>query len=124
LVAVSKTFPPEAVRERASGDCADFGENYVQEGVEKIQELSRSGPPGITSARLQSNKTRAIAEHFDWVHSIDRAKIAARSAEARGPGRASFSLYPGQRVGRGDQERRRSIGSGGSSPSGWRRCRA
>ncbi|HEY6242031.1 MAG TPA: YggS family pyridoxal phosphate-dependent enzyme [Burkholderiales bacterium] len=84
LVAVSKTFPPEAVREAAQAGQRDFGENYALEGVEKILELRPLGLIWHYIGPIQSNKTRAIAEHFDWVHSIDRAKIAARLSEARG----------------------------------------
>src|SRR5213594_2531818 len=65
LVAVSKTFPPEAVREAAQAGLRDFGENYVQEGVEKIRELSSLGLTWHYIGPIQSNKTRAIAEHFD-----------------------------------------------------------
>src|SRR6266571_1089780 len=92
LVAVSKTFPPEAVREAAQAGLRDFGENWVQEGVEKIRELSALGLTWHYIGPIQSNKTRAIAEHFDWVHSIDRAKIAARLAEARGAGRTELQV--------------------------------
>src|SRR3989441_7458984 len=92
LVAVSKTFPTEAVREAAQAGLRDFGENYVQEGVEKIRELSSLGLTWHYIGPIQSNKTRAIAEHFDWVHSIDRAKIAARLAEARGPGQSKLQV--------------------------------
>lgn len=85
LLAVSKTFPAEAVREaRAAGQIA-FGENYVQEGVAKIEALAdlRGELEWHCIGPLQSNKTRAVAEHFDWVHSIDRLKIAERLAEQR-----------------------------------------
>jgi pyridoxal phosphate enzyme (YggS family) len=85
LLAVSKTFPAEAVREaRAAGQIA-FGENYVQEGVAKIEALSdlRAGLEWHCIGPLQSNKTRQVAAHFDWVHSIDRLKIAERLAEQR-----------------------------------------
>src|SRR5260221_9931449 len=92
LLAVSKTFPPEAVREAAQAGLRDFGENYVQEGVEKIRELSALGLTWHYIGPIQSNKTRAIAERFDWVHSIDRAKIAARLAEARGPGQTELQV--------------------------------
>lgn len=87
LLAVSKTFPAEAVREaRAAGQIA-FGENYVQEGVAKIEALSdlRSELEWHCIGPLQSNKTRPVAVHFDWVHSIDRLKIAERLAEQRPP---------------------------------------
>ena len=92
LLAVSKTFPPAAVREAAQAGLRDFGENYVQEGVEKVLELSPLGLTWHYIGPIQSNKTRAIAEHFDWVHSIDRAKIAARLAEARGPERSELQV--------------------------------
>ena len=92
LLAVSKTFPPEAVREAAQEGLRDFGENYAQEGIEKIRELSTLGLTWHFIGPIQSNKTRTIAEGFDWVHSIDRAKIAARLAEARGPGRSELQV--------------------------------
>src|SRR5213076_3530569 len=83
LLAVSKTFPPQAVREAAQAGLHDFGENYAQEGVEKIRELSALVLTWHYIGPIQSNKTRAIAEHFDWVHSIDRLKIAQRLSEQR-----------------------------------------
>ncbi|HEY6722029.1 MAG TPA: YggS family pyridoxal phosphate-dependent enzyme [Burkholderiales bacterium] len=86
LVAVSKTFPSEAVQDAAQAGQRDFGENYAQEGVGKIDELRALGLTWHYIGPIQSNKTRAIAEHFDWVHSIDRAKIAARLSESRDPG--------------------------------------
>lgn len=85
LLAVSKTFPAEAVREaRAAGQIA-FGENYVQEGVAKIEALAdlRGELEWHCIGPLQSNKTRPVAEHFDWVHGIDRLKIAERLSEQR-----------------------------------------
>ena len=92
LVAVSKMFAPEAVREAAQAGLRDFGENYAQEGIEKIRELSALGLTWHFIGPIQSNKTRTIAEGFDWVHSIDRAKIAGRLAEARGPGRNELQV--------------------------------
>lgn len=86
LLAVSKTFGPVAVAEAAAaGQCA-FGENYVQEGVEKIAALREAGVAGLEwhcIGPLQSNKTRLVAEHFDWVQSVDRLKIAQRLSEQR-----------------------------------------
>lgn len=85
LLAVSKTFPAEAVREaRAAGQRA-FGENYVQEGLAKIEALAglRAELEWHCIGPLQSNKTRPVAEQFDWVHSIDRLKIAERLSEQR-----------------------------------------
>lgn len=85
LLAVSKTFPAEAVREAYARGQTAFGENYVQEGVAKIAALQdlRDRLQWHCIGPLQSNKTRVIAEHFDWVHSIDRLKIAERLAEQR-----------------------------------------
>jgi len=85
LLAVSKTFPAEAVREARSAGQIAFGENYVQEGVAKIEALSdlRAGIEWHCIGPLQSNKTRPVAAHFDWVHGIDRLKIAERLAEQR-----------------------------------------
>jgi len=85
---VSKTFPADAVREaHAAGQCA-FGENYVQEALAKIEALADLRPQleWHLIGPLQSNKTRVVAEAFDWVHSIDRLKIAQRLSEQRPPG--------------------------------------
>lgn len=84
LLAVSKTFGPEAVREALAAGQLAFGENYVQEGVEKIAAVG--AVPGIEwhcIGPIQSNKTRPVAEHFDWVQSVDRLKIAQRLSEQR-----------------------------------------
>ena len=85
LLAVSKTFPAESVREACAAGQIAFGENYVQEGVAKIEALSdlRAGLEWHCVGPLQSNKTRPVAAHFDWVHGIDRLKIAERLAEQR-----------------------------------------
>ena len=84
LLAVSKTFPAEQVAAVAALGQRDFGENYVQEGVDKITELqSVAGLVWHCIGPLQSNKTRLVAEHFDWVHSVDRLKIAQRLSEQR-----------------------------------------
>lgn len=87
LLAVSKTKPVEAILEAAeAGQCA-FGENYVQEGCDKVQFFAEHHPELNLEwhfiGPLQSNKTRLIAEHFDWMHTIDRAKIAQRLSEQR-----------------------------------------
>jgi len=84
LVAVSKTFASADVREAAEAGHRDFGENYVTEGVDKIQELRALGLTWHYIGPIQSNKTRPIAVNFDWVHSLDRARIAARLDQARG----------------------------------------
>ncbi|MBI3347863.1 MAG: YggS family pyridoxal phosphate-dependent enzyme [Burkholderiales bacterium] len=85
LLTVSKTFPAEAVREAfAAGACA-FGENYVQEGLAKVDALAdlRDQIEWHLIGPLQSNKTRPVAEAFDWVHSVDRLKVAQRLSEQR-----------------------------------------
>lgn len=85
LLAVSKTFPAVTVREAFDAGQRCFGENYVQEAVDKIAELAdlRSQITWHLIGPLQSNKTRVVAEHFDWVHTIDRLKIAQRLSEQR-----------------------------------------
>lgn len=84
LLAVSKTKPALAVRQAHAAGQLAFGENYVQEGVAKIVELA--DVPGLEwhfIGPLQSNKTREVAEHFHWVHSLEREKIARRLAGQR-----------------------------------------
>jgi hypothetical protein len=85
LLAVSKTFPAEAVRAAHSAGQRAFGENYVQEAIAKIDALAdlRANLDWHFIGPLQSNKTRAVAERFDWVHSVDRLKIAQRLSEQR-----------------------------------------
>ncbi len=83
LLAVSKTFPPEAVAQAAACGQRDFGENYIQEGVEKIASLAHLPLVWHCIGPVQSNKTRLVAAHFDWVHSVDRLKIAQRLSEQR-----------------------------------------
>jgi len=86
LLAVSKTFGPEAVREAHAAGQTAFGENYVQEGVEKIALLADLPLEWHCIGPLQSNKTRLVAQHFAWAHTIDRLKIAQRLSEQRPPG--------------------------------------
>jgi pyridoxal phosphate enzyme (YggS family) len=85
LLAVSKTFGASAVREAFEAGERRFGENYVQEGIDKIAALAdlRSRVEWHLIGPLQSNKTRVVAEQFDWVHSVDRLKIAQRLSEQR-----------------------------------------
>ena len=95
LIAVSKTFPAEAVVQAANAGQRHFGENYLQEAVDKIARVKEMAPAlsdGDVDANsliwhfigpLQSNKTRAVAEHFGWVHSIEREKVARRLSEQR-----------------------------------------
>lgn len=82
---VTKTFPASDVREAFEAGERRFGENYVQEGVDKVEALSdlRGQVEWHLIGPLQSNKTRVVAERFDWVHSVDRLKIAQRLAEQR-----------------------------------------
>lgn len=83
LIAVSKTFSPADVRAAAACGQRAFGENYVQEGARKVAALSDLPLEWHFIGPIQSNKTRQIAETFDWVQSVDRAKIAQRLAEQR-----------------------------------------
>ena len=85
LLVVSKTFQAPAVREAFDAGERRFGENYVQEGLEKIAALAdlRAQIEWHLIGPLQSNKTRVVAEQFDWVHSVDRLKIAQRLSEQR-----------------------------------------
>jgi hypothetical protein len=83
---VSKTFGAEAVAEAHAEGQRAFGENYIQEGVDKVlacQALGLAGLEWHCIGPVQSNKTRLVAEHFGWVHSVDRLKIAQRLAEQR-----------------------------------------
>ena len=85
LLAVSKTFPAVTVRDAFHAGQRWFGENYVQEALDKIAELAdlREQITWHLIGPLQSNKTRVVAEHFDWVQSVDRLKIAQRLSEQR-----------------------------------------
>lgn len=83
LVAVSKKQPLSAVLEAAAAGQHEFGENLLQEGLEKIRTAGRDDLIWHFIGHLQSNKTRAVAEHFDWVHTIDREKTARRLSEQR-----------------------------------------
>ena len=87
LLAVSKTFAADAVHEAFDAGQRAFGENYVQEALEKIDALRelRTQLQWHLIGPLQSNKTRVVAEAFDWVHSVDRLKIAQRLSEQRPP---------------------------------------
>jgi pyridoxal phosphate enzyme (YggS family) len=89
LLAVSKTFPPEAVLEAMQAGQRAFGENYVQEALDKMEAVAQAAP-GVPVewhfiGPIQSNKTRPIATHFAWVHTVDRLKVAQRLSEQRPP---------------------------------------
>lgn len=83
LLSVSKKKPLEAILEVAAAGQRHFGENFVQEGVEKIKNSGRDDLIWHFIGHLQSNKTRDVAEHFQWVHTIDRLKIAKRLSAQR-----------------------------------------
>jgi len=83
LLAVSKKQPLEKIREAAAAGQREFGENFVQEGVDKIEALSDLDLTWHFIGHLQSNKTRVVAEYFDWVHTIDKVKTARRLSEQR-----------------------------------------
>ncbi len=94
LLAVSKTFPAEDIARAAALGQTAFGENYVQEAVDKMAAL-RPDWPALQwhfIGPLQSNKTRDVAEHFDWVHSIDRLKLAQRLSDQRPAQRAPLQV--------------------------------
>lgn len=83
LLAVSKTWPLSCVVDAADAGQRAFGENYVQEGIDKIASISGRNLEWHFIGPLQSNKTKPVAEHFDWVHSIERLKIAERLSAQR-----------------------------------------
>ena len=85
LLAVSKTFSADDVRQVAACGQRDFGENYIQEGVDKITALQDIQPALVWHCigPIQSNKTKLVAEHFDWAHTLDRLKIAQRLNDQR-----------------------------------------
>ncbi|WP_286886696.1 YggS family pyridoxal phosphate-dependent enzyme [Pseudomonas sp. UBA7456] len=92
LLAVSKTKPAAAIRELHAAGVHDFGENYLQEALTKQQQLIDLPLTWHFIGPIQSNKTKAIAEHFDWVHSVDRLKIAQRLSEQRPAGLAPLNI--------------------------------
>jgi len=87
LLAVSKTFPAVTIREAVAAGQHRFGENYVQEALDKMAELAdlRDQIEWHMIGPIQSNKTRPVAEHFDWVHTVDRPKVAQRLNDQRPP---------------------------------------
>ena len=98
LLSVSKTFSADAVREAVLAGERSFGENYIQEGVEKIAAVRAMGLPGGEALQwhcigpIQSNKTRLVAEHFDWAQTVDRLKIAERLSAQRPEGLAPLQV--------------------------------
>lgn len=86
LLAVSKTFGADAVADAVAAGQRAFGENYIQEGVEKVAALRLLSPASLQwhcIGPIQSNKTRLVAEHFDWAHTVDRLKTAERLSAQR-----------------------------------------
>jgi len=93
LIAVSKTKPASDIEQVYRAGQREFGENYLQEAIDKIQQLEQLNDiKWHFIGAIQSNKTRPIAEHFDWVHSVDRIKIARRLAEQRPAGRKPLNI--------------------------------
>lgn len=96
LLAVSKTFPAEAVREAALAGQRAFGENYIQEAVDKMAAVRAMADVSALQwhciGPIQSNKTRLVAEHFDWAHTVDRDKIAQRLNDQRPDGLAPLQV--------------------------------
>ncbi|HXZ96159.1 MAG TPA: YggS family pyridoxal phosphate-dependent enzyme [Burkholderiales bacterium] len=92
VVAVSKGFPASKIEEAYLAGQTSFGENHAQEGVEKILALESLPLEWHFVGPIQSNKTRVIAEHFSWVHGIERSKIAERLSLARPKGRAPLQV--------------------------------
>jgi pyridoxal phosphate enzyme (YggS family) len=92
LVAVSKTQPPERIREACDHGCRDFGENYVQEAIAKMALLRDAPVRWHFIGHLQTNKAKEVAMHFDWVHGIDRARLASALSKARSAGRPALDV--------------------------------
>ncbi|NND66252.1 MAG: YggS family pyridoxal phosphate-dependent enzyme [Halioglobus sp.] len=92
VLAVSKTKPAEDIRAAHAAGLSHFGENYLQEALAKIEALSDLELTWHFIGPLQSNKTRAVAEHFDWVHTVDREKIARRLSQQRPPHLAPLNV--------------------------------
>ena len=92
LIAVSKAHPAQAVREAWLGGQHSFGENYLQEALDKMAALGDLPLEWHFIGPIQSNKTRPIAEHFDWVHGIDRHKIAERLSDGRPAGKPPLQV--------------------------------
>lgn len=92
LLAVSKTFGPEAVRDAFAAGQRAFGENYIQEAVEKMALLADLPIEWHCIGPIQSNKTRLVATHFDWAHTVDRLKVAQRLSEQRPQGKPALQV--------------------------------
>jgi PLP dependent protein len=111
LLAVGKGQPAATLAAAAALGLRDFGENYLQEALPKLEALRELGLTWHFIGQVQSNKTREIAAHFDWVHTIDRARVAQRLSEQRPPGRAPLQACIQVRLGA-------EPGKGGVEPAG------
>ena len=92
LVAITKSHPPEAIRDAFAAGLRDFGESYVQEALPKIAALTDLAATWHFIGRLQGNKAREVAATFDWVHAVDRARIAAALSRGRPEGAADLNV--------------------------------
>ena len=92
LLAVSKSQPAAKIREAHAAGCGNFGENYVQEALPKIAALAALPITWHFIGHLQTNKARDVAEHFDWVHGVDRAKLAAALSKLRPAARGDLNM--------------------------------
>lgn len=92
LLAVSKTKPVSLIRQLAAAGQQAFGENYAQEAIDKAQQLAELPLEWHFIGPIQSNKTKGLATHMDWIHSIDRLKIARRLSEQRSPERSPLQV--------------------------------
>ena len=92
LIAVSKTRSTKEIQEAVDAGQVHFGENYLQESIEKINFFKGSGLIWHFIGPIQSNKTSAIADNFDWVHSVDRIKVATRLSDQRTPAFGSLNI--------------------------------
>lgn len=92
LLAVSKTHPARLVEEALAAGQRAFGENYVQEALEKMDALAGRGAEWHLIGPLQSNKTRVVAQRFDWVHSVESAKVARRLSDQRPAGKPALNV--------------------------------
>ena len=92
LIAVSKTRSTKEIQEAVEAGQVHFGENYLQESIEKINFFKGSGLIWHFIGPIQSNKTSAIADNFDWVHSVDRIKVATRLSDQRNPALGSLNV--------------------------------
>lgn len=92
IVAVSKSQPSESIREAHAAGCGDFGENYVKEALAKIDGMRDVGATWHFIGQVQTNKAREVAERFDWVHGIDRARAAQALSKARHAVRAPLNV--------------------------------